>query len=143
MRRGGAAVAALLAAMAALLHACGGGSVGGSGAFRDFNPGRAPAEYHQGEVIFNTYCMSCHGLYGRGEGLGPSLLDTLYLPARLSDDAILAAVERGVTQHNFHFGAMPAVKRLTPPEGVLVLGYVRWLQERWAPGGRPDSLGAR
>ena len=107
---------------------CGGGSDG----YRSFNPGPTPAELHQGEVLFNTYCMSCHGGYGRGEGLGPPLIDSIYLPSRLADEAIFAAVERGVSQHNFHFGAMPPVKRIGRAETALIIPYVRWLQQRAA-----------
>jgi mono/diheme cytochrome c family protein len=138
MRRGRAGILLL-----PLLGACGAQGSGVRARYQDFNPGKAPAEYHQGEMIFNTYCMSCHGLYGRGEGLGPALLDTLYRPDRLTDDAVLAAVERGVSQHNFHFGAMPPVKRITPAEAQLVLGYVRWLQRGFGGvrGGQADSLG--
>ena len=126
------------------LWACGSQGSGPSARYRDYNPGQAPAQYHHGEMIFNTYCMSCHGLYGRGEGLGPALLDTLYRSDHLPDDAVLAAMERGVSQHNFHFGAMPPVKRITPAEAQLVLGYVRWLQQGFgaSSGKRADSLGA-
>lgn len=112
----------------AMAVACGGGSEG----YRSFNPGPTPPELRQGEVLFNTYCMSCHGGYGRGEGLGPPLIDTLYAALRLPDEAIFAAVERGVSQHNYHFGAMPPVKRIGKAETAQIIPYVRWLQQRAA-----------
>jgi mono/diheme cytochrome c family protein len=128
-----------------LMLGCGGEARGSDAAFRRFNPGPAPQELHQGEVLYNTYCLSCHGLHGRGEGLGPPLLDSLYAPARLPDEAIFTAVERGVNQHNFHFGAMPPVKRLGRTEAEPVVGYVRWLQRRAGVGASlpSDTLGAR
>jgi mono/diheme cytochrome c family protein len=97
-------------------------------AFSKFDPGRAPPEFQRGERLYNSYCQSCHGLYGRGEGLGPPLLDSMYSSSVLPDEAIFIAVERGVRQHNFNFGAMPPVKRLSRPETEPVVGYIRWLQ---------------
>jgi mono/diheme cytochrome c family protein len=113
------------------LAACGGGgNEGGPPAFRMFNPGKAPAELAQGERLFNTYCTSCHGYYGKGEGLGPSLLDTLYLAPRLPDAAIENAVTNGVPQTHWRYGAMPKVARVGPAELRDIVPYVRWLQQR-------------
>jgi len=110
---------------------CDSGAAGGAAGFRrDFNPGPAPAEMHRGEVVFNSYCISCHGLFGTGQGLGPPLLDTLYLPDRLPDQAFHDAVERGVRQRHWHFGAMPPIKRLERNDVDQIIGYVRWLQQR-------------
>ncbi len=115
-----------------LLAACGGNGGGGPAAYLAFNPGRAPAELAQGERLFNTYCASCHGYYGRGEGLGPALLDTLYLAPRLADAAVEAAILHGVPQTHWRYGAMPKVGRMGPEEARLVIPYLRWLQERAA-----------
>jgi mono/diheme cytochrome c family protein len=124
------AAAVIIPALLLALSACGGEVHGASARWIGFNPGPAPAELHRGEVVFNTYCMSCHGLHGRGEGLGPPLLDSVFVPSRLPDDAMLAAVERGSPQTNYHFGAMPPVQRVTPADAVEVISYVRWLQRR-------------
>ncbi|MEO8139219.1 MAG: cytochrome c [Gemmatimonadota bacterium] len=126
-------------ALLVILTACGGEPRGASARWSGFNPGPTPAELHRGEIVFNTYCLSCHGLHGTGEGLGPPLLDTLYSPARLADDAMLTAVERGVSQRNFHFGAMPPVKRMTRTDALEVIGYVRWLQRQAGGAGSPSS----
>lgn len=115
---------------AVLLAACDGGNQGGPEAYRRFNPGKPPAEMAQGERLFNTYCASCHGYYGRGEGLGPALLDTLYLAPRLPDASIESAVANGVPQTHWRYGAMPKVTRVGPAEVREIIPYVRWLQQR-------------
>lgn len=112
-----------------LLAACDGASAGG-GPYQAFNPGPTPPELKHGEVLFNTYCISCHGRYGRGEGLGPRLLDTLYVPSRMPDDAIYAAVERGVNRKHWNFGAMPKVQRIGRAETSEIIPYIRWFQQR-------------
>jgi mono/diheme cytochrome c family protein len=131
-------VRTVAAIAAALLLACG-GSGEGSGPYMSFNPGPTPPEAHRGEVVYNTFCMSCHGRYGRGEGLGPALLDTIFAPTRVSEAAFYQAVERGVPQTNYHYGAMPPLKPVTRADATEVFRYVRWLQEKaWATG-LPDS----
>lgn len=120
----------LLPAIVLALSGCGGEARGASGRWSGFAPGPTPAEFHRGEVVYNTFCLSCHGRHGTGEGLGPPLLDSLYAPDRLPDEAIFTAVERGASQRHFHFGAMPAVKRVTRGDLAEVIGYVRWVQRR-------------
>lgn len=114
----------------AVLAACSTGGEGGPEAFRLFNPGKAPPELSQGERLFNTYCTSCHGYYGKGEGLGPALLDTLYLAPRLPDASIENAVLFGMPQTHWRFGAMPKVARVGPADLREIIPYMRWLQQR-------------
>jgi mono/diheme cytochrome c family protein len=114
---------------------CESGGGGSSAGFRrDFDPGPVPAELHRGEIVFNTYCISCHGRFGIGEGLGPPLLDTLYLSPRLPDQAFHDAVEHGVRQKHWHFDAMPPVKRVAAADVDEIIRYVRWLQQRSRSG---------
>ncbi len=120
---------ALLLAMP--LAGCGGEVGASSGRWSGFNPGTTPADLHRGEVVFNTYCLSCHGLHGAGvAGAGPALVDALFEPARISDEAFLSAMDRGASQRNFNFGAMPPVQRLSREDASQVVSYVRWLQGR-------------
>jgi len=112
------------------LAACGADTGHWNGALAGFRPGPVPAEYHRGEVLFNSYCSSCHGLNGTGQGLGPALLDTLYLPAVLPDSAVARAIQQGARQRHWNFGAMPPVKRVEPGETALIIEYLRWLQRR-------------
>lgn len=125
--------------MAALLVACG-GSDHDAGPYMSFNPGPTPPEIHRGEVVFNTFCMSCHGRHGRGEGLGPALLDTIFAPSRVSEEAFYRAIEQGVSQTYYHYGGMPPVKPVTRADAAEVFRYVRWLQERARALGVHDSI---
>lgn len=125
-----------------LLIGCGGRSEEGASAFRGFDPGPAPDSLRRGQTLYNTYCISCHGLHGTGQGLGPPLLDTLYRPARMPDEAVYQAIERGVNQRYWHYGAMPKIQRVERGEVTQIIPYLRWLQRQvdpataTAPGGR-------
>jgi mono/diheme cytochrome c family protein len=101
-----------------------------NGPYSAFVPGNAPPEVHRGEVVFNTYCVSCHGRFGRGEGLGPPMLDAHFFPGQLPDEAWTQAITRGTPQAKYHYGAMPPVKPVGPPDIAEVIRYVRWLQQR-------------
>ena len=120
----------LAATALALLLSCSGEHRKSAGAHVGWNPGPTPLEWHHGEVLFNTYCLSCHGRHGTGEGLGPPLLDTLYRAGKLSDESIYTAVAQGVRQHHWYYGAMPPVARMSRDETREVIGYLRWVQER-------------
>jgi mono/diheme cytochrome c family protein len=125
-------------AAAALLTSCGGSSRD-SGPYMSFNPGPTPPEVHRGEVVFNTFCMSCHGRHGRGEGLGPALLDSIFAPSRVSEEAFYRAIQQGVSQRHYHYGAMPPVKPVNRADAAEVFRYVRWLQEKAASTEVRDS----
>lgn len=113
------------------LPGCGGEAGAASGRWSGFNPGPAPAEVHRGEVVFNTFCLSCHGLHGTGAaGAGPALLDSIFASERVSDEAMIIAMDRGSSQRYFNLGAMPPVQRLTREDAAQVVAYVRWLQRR-------------
>ncbi|HTS90205.1 MAG TPA: cytochrome c [Gemmatimonadales bacterium] len=101
-----------------------------SGSYAAFLPGPAPVDLNRGEVLYNTYCVSCHGRFGRGEGLGPPMLDSTFFPGHLPDNAWVRAVTQGAPQSNYHFGAMPPVKPIDPAEVPEILRYVHWLQRR-------------
>jgi mono/diheme cytochrome c family protein len=121
-----------LTAVLLVMAGCASNEGAGESAYRDFDPGPTPAEFRRGETVYNSYCLSCHGRFGRGEGLGPPLLDTLYTPSHLSDQAFHTAVTRGARQRLWSFGAMPPIKPVTAADLAEVLRYVRWLQERGA-----------
>ncbi|MBL8977297.1 MAG: cytochrome c [Gemmatimonadetes bacterium] len=124
---------------AAALLACGGGSGGGSATMAAYNPGRAPAELQRGAALYGSYCASCHGALGKGQGLGPPLLDTLFLPARISDAQMTSAILAGSPQRHWNYGAMPPVTRVDPAEVPQVVAYVRWLQSGYHAGGTTGS----
>lgn len=130
-----------IAAIALLLAACG-GSDGGDLRFAAFHPGKPPAELERGAVLYASYCASCHGVHAKGQGLGPPLLDTLFLPARVSDSAMVLAILAGAPQQSWNFGAMPPVSRVDTVEVPAVVAYVRWLQGEYhatATGGNSGT----
>jgi mono/diheme cytochrome c family protein len=134
MKRGNVLHAAAPLVIVALV-ACGGG--GSDGYMVGFNPGPTPGDLKRGEAVYNTYCMSCHGRHGTGEGLGPPLLDTLYLADQLTDQAFQDAITRGAPQRHWSFGAMPPVKAVKPGDIGEITRYVRWVQQRSYQVGRP------
>jgi mono/diheme cytochrome c family protein len=97
-----------------------------------FDPGPVPSEHRQGAELFLTNCVGCHGQAGAGFAGGPPLLDTLYRRERLADSAVARAVLTGAPERHWTFGEMPAVRRVRPSEVPAIVGYLRWVQERWA-----------
>jgi len=118
---------------------CGSGDAGAGARWLAFDAGSPPPELQRAEVLFNSYCLSCHGRQGRGEKLGPPLLDSLFLPPFVTDDAALRAITTGANQRAYSFGAMPPVPRLTKAEAVQVIEYVRWLQRQAWPDRPPGT----
>jgi mono/diheme cytochrome c family protein len=117
-----------------------GGSGPADGKFAAFYPGQPPAEYQRGGVLYASYCASCHGALGKGQGLGPPLLDTLFFASRVSDSAMAQAVLGGSPQRYWNFGAMPAVERIDTAEVPGVVAYVRWLQAEFhGPAGATST----
>lgn len=113
----------------AALAACGGGN--DTSTLAGFGPGTPPAEMRRGAALFGSYCASCHGAFGTGQGLGPPLLDSLYLSPQFDDAAMAGAITSGARQKHWNYGAMPAVARAGPAEVPEIIGYVRWVQQRW------------
>lgn len=125
--------------VAVALLACGGGSSGGNVSMAAYNPGRTPTALQRGAALYGSYCASCHGALGKGQGLGPPLLDTLFLPGRISDDRMTSAILAGSPQRHWSYGAMPPVTRVDPAEVSQVVAYVRWLQSGFHAG---DTTGS-
>lgn len=121
------------------LTACAGDG-GASQALAGFSPGAPPVELRHGAALFGSYCSSCHGAFGTGQGLGPPLLDSLYLAPGFDDAAVARAVTTGVRQQHWNYGAMPPVARVTQTDLPAIIGYVRWVQQRWqAKTGKPGA----
>ena len=122
-----------------LVLGCGSNDAGASARWLSFDAGPPPPELKRAEVLYNSYCLSCHGRQGRGEGLGPPLLDSLFLAPLVTDDDALRAVTAGANQRAYSFGAMPPVPILAPAEALQVIEYVRWLQQRAWPDRTPGT----
>lgn len=52
----------------------------------------------------------------------------IYEPGHHADGAFFLAAARGVRQHHWSFGDMPAVPDVTPQEVAAIIAYVRALQ---------------
>lgn len=81
-----------------------------------------------GAEIFAVNCASCHGLDATGTATGPPLVDDVYRPGHHGDGAFLIAVRRGVPQHHWDFGSMPAVPGLSEGDVADIVAFVRELQ---------------
>lgn len=82
-----------------------------------------------GQQAFDANCAKCHGPYGLGSDQGPPLLHAIYNPGHHPDAAFERAVRQGVRQHHWRFGDMAALPQVTPDEVVLIVRYMRELQQ--------------
>lgn len=81
-----------------------------------------------GAATFRANCASCHGPDAAGTAAGPPLVDEVYRPGHHGDGAFLIAVRRGVPQHHWDFGSMPAIPGLSDEDVADIVAYVRGLQ---------------
>lgn len=87
------------------------------------------AASQQGERLFNENCASCHGKNAAGQnGVAPPLVHIIYEPNHHGDMAFQLAAKRGVRQHHWYFGNMPAVPSVTQQDVSKITAYVRELQ---------------
>lgn len=91
-------------------------------------PPPAPAEFADGEKLFNSNCMGCHGPGAKGTDRGPTFISKIYEPSHHGDPAFQLAVKRGVRQHHWSFGNMPEISGVSEAEVDHIIGYIRWLQ---------------
>jgi mono/diheme cytochrome c family protein len=115
-------VAAVLGALV-VLAACGGESDGDGAPTAAAEP-----DPQRGEQLFDANCAACHGPAGQGTVSGPPLVHVIYEPGHHSDESFHLAVQRGVQQHHWDFGPMPAVPGLSREEVADIIAYVRDLQ---------------
>ncbi len=83
-----------------------------------------------GRSLFDTNCATCHGPGGGGTAKGPPLVERIYRPGHHGDVSFYVAVERGVRQHHWRFGDMPAIDGLTTDDVGHIVAYVRDEQGR-------------
>ena len=82
-----------------------------------------------GQQAFEENCSKCHGVSGIGTNNGPPLLHQIYNPGHHSDESFRNAVQRGVQQHHWRFGSMPAQLQVTNIQIKQLTQYVRELQQ--------------
>jgi mono/diheme cytochrome c family protein len=99
-----------------------------SAATTDFVPKEVPAEFAEGERLFNATCGGCHGERAVGTGHGPPLVHSYYEPNHHGDVAFQRAVTLGVVPHHWRFGPMPKINGVSDADVKAITAYVRWLQ---------------
>lgn len=86
------------------------------------------AEAKVGEATFVDNCGACHGENAAGSDQGPPLIHDIYNPGHHADQAFVLAAKRGVRQHHWQFGNMPAQPHVTDDQIKSILSYVREIQ---------------
>lgn len=79
----------------------------------------------RGEAIYGANCAQCHGDDLAGTDRGPSLLEPIYGPDRLSDAEVADAIRNGVDEELWDFGPMPANGAITDTQIEAIIAFVR------------------
>ncbi len=82
----------------------------------------------RGQQIFNRTCAKCHGMNASGGAKAPSLISKAYAPMSHADGAVYLAVTRGVRQHHWNLGSMPAQPGIKPDEIKALTAFIRETQ---------------
>jgi mono/diheme cytochrome c family protein len=89
-----------------------------------------PFKLARGQVLYENYCASCHGLELDGSDQGPPLVHPFYKPSHHGDKSFYRAVLQGTKQHHWNFGDMKPVEGMTPKKMDSLLPYVRYFQQQ-------------
>jgi mono/diheme cytochrome c family protein len=82
----------------------------------------------KGQEVFNIRCAVCHGTNGSGTPAGPPLIHTIYNPNHHDNNSFSRAVTKGVQQHHWSYGNMPAQAGVGFSELSAILAFVREVQ---------------
>jgi mono/diheme cytochrome c family protein len=89
-----------------------------------------PFKLARGQMLYEKYCASCHGLELDGSDKGPPLVHPFYKPSHHGDKSFYRAVLQGTKQHHWNFGDMQPVEGMTPKKMDSLLPYVRYYQQQ-------------
>jgi cytochrome c2 len=89
-----------------------------------------PFHLGKGQLLYEKYCSSCHGVELNGSDKGPTLIHPFYKPSHHGDKSFYRAALQGVKQHHWDFGDMPPVEGMTPKKMDSVVPYVRYYQQQ-------------
>ena len=89
-----------------------------------------PFKLARGQMLYENYCASCHGLELDGSDQGPPLVHPFYKPSHHGDKSFYRAVLQGTKQHHWNFGDMQPVEGMTPKKMDSLLPYVRYYQQQ-------------
>ncbi|MGB1683441.1 MAG: c-type cytochrome [Arenicellales bacterium] len=81
---------------------------------------------HEG---YKSNCAACHGQSLQGSPQGPPLNHGYYHPGHHSDVAFYRAISKGVQQHHWNFGNMPAIQNVQQKEAEAIVRFIRWAQQ--------------
>ena len=93
-------------------------------------PVEIPFHLAKGQLLYEKYCGSCHGMKLDGTDQGPPLIHPFYKPSHHGDKSFYRAVLEGVKQHHWNFGDMAPVDGMTPKKVDAVVPYVRYYQQQ-------------
>ena len=83
-----------------------------------------------GMMAYNTHCIRCHGVEGRGSSFGPPLVHALYARGTFADQAFAQAVLYGVKARLWDFGDMEPVAGVTQTQIAMIMAYIRMQQDK-------------
>ena len=86
------------------------------------------ANARQGQTLFAATCAQCHGENGSGSDRGPPLIHDTYNPGHHDDRAFYSAASRGVRQHHWRFGNMPAQLTVSRADMTRIIRFIRETQ---------------
>ena len=84
----------------------------------------------KGQLVFNTNCVSCHGVNAAGGMGGPPLIHDIYNPGHHANGAFINAVRNGVRQHHWQFGNMPPQRHIVFGDMVFLMKFIREVQQQ-------------
>ena len=89
-----------------------------------------PFELAKGQVLYEKYCSSCHGLQLDGSDQGPTLIHPFYKPSHHGDKSFYRAAMQGTRQHHWNFGDMKPVAGMTPKKMDSIVPFIRYYQQQ-------------
>ena len=89
-----------------------------------------PFSLAKGQVLYEKYCSSCHGLQLDGTNEGPPLVHPFYKPSHHGDKSFYRAALQGTKQHHWNFGDMKPVEGMTRKKMDSLVPYVRYYQQQ-------------
>lgn len=89
-----------------------------------------PFSLAKGQMLYEKYCSSCHGLQLDGTDEGPPLVHPFYKPSHHGDKSFYRAVLQGTKQHHWNFGDMKPVEGMTRKKMDSLVPYVRYYQQQ-------------
>jgi len=82
-----------------------------------------------GQQVFNDNCAVCHGQNASGTRIGPPLIHKIYNPGHHNNASFSRAVTKGVQQHHWPYGNMPAQKHVGFSDLSNILAFIREVQQ--------------